>query len=126
MLLIETKRIESASGALMSAIEKDVRHINSSRQSVEDNFGHGRITGFQSCFVYGVILADVWTETVAKRAFLDEFENCSFAVSRFKGGQLVQLLLIELARGAVRARPRRGSRGLSGSSGRSRSPSAVA
>lgn len=85
ILLIEAKRLKSAGGALMSAIEKDVRRINSARKGCADDFGPERIAMFTDCSVYGVILADVWTETGAKKSFLDEFKACTFVESRLRG-----------------------------------------
>ena len=76
ILLIESKRFKNATKQV-AAVEKDILRIFFAKDEYWEEF-ESRIDGFFNYDVYGVILADVWTETKPKTKIKDAFENNSF------------------------------------------------
>ena len=76
ILLVESKRFSNPSKKLKE-VKSDITRINLSVKDYLPDFT-SRIDGFLDYTLYGVILADVWTETKAKNKILNTFQNHSF------------------------------------------------
>lgn len=70
LLIIESKRFTNTTGK-SSAITNDIQRIIAFAEGGLDD----RFKDFNSFSVYGVILADVWTENKKKQAVLDSFKD---------------------------------------------------
>lgn len=81
LLLVESKRFSNPSKKLKE-VESDIARINSSVKDYLQDFT-SRIDDFSDYTLYGVILADVWTETKAKNKILNAFQNYSFIETFF-------------------------------------------
>lgn len=80
ILLVESKRFKNATSQV-SAVERDILRICLSKDSYWEEF-ESRIEGFCDYHLYGVVLADVWTETKPKTKIKEAFENGTF-VSKY-------------------------------------------
>jgi hypothetical protein len=76
ILLIESKRFSNVNEKIKET-EYDIKRINASLTEYYDDF-NGRIPEFDKYTVYGVVLADVWTETFLKTNVRDAFLNSEF------------------------------------------------
>lgn len=94
ILLIESKRFKNATKQV-AAVEKDILRIFFAKDECWEEF-ESRIDGFSNYDVYGVILADVWTETKPKTKIKDAFENSSF-VSVYIENKLLAARLEEVS-----------------------------
>ena len=76
ILIIESKRFSNPSSKV-AEIENDITRINLSRGIYSEEFST-RISNFPDYKIYGIILADVWTETKEKRRILQSFKDSKF------------------------------------------------
>ena len=76
ILLIESKRFKNTTKQV-AEVEEDILRIFFTRDEYWEEF-ESRIDGIFNYDIYGVILADVWTETKAKIKIKEAFENNSF------------------------------------------------
>lgn len=93
ILLIESKRFKNATSQV-SAAERDILRICLAKDSYFEDFT-SRIDGFFDCDIYGVMLADVWTETKPKTKIKEAFDNGTF-VSEYLENLLLAARLEEL------------------------------
>ena len=94
ILLIESKRFKNTTKQV-AEVEEDILRIFFTKDEYWEEF-EDRIDGFFNYDVYGVILADVWTETKPKTKIKDAFENNSF-VSVYLENKLLAARLEEVS-----------------------------
>ena len=92
ILLVESKRFKNATKQV-SAVETDIVRIFSAKDTYFEDFA-SRIDGFFDYDIYGVVLADVWTESKPKTKIKDAFENGTF-VSQYLDNLLIVARLKE-------------------------------
>lgn len=92
ILLIESKRLKNATKQV-AEIEEDIHRIFFTKDVYREEF-EARIDDFLDYAIYGVILADVWTETKPKIKIKEAFENSTF-VSEYLENWLIAARLEE-------------------------------
>ena len=76
ILLIESKRFKNATSQV-AFVERDIHRIFSVNDTYWEEFS-ARIDGFNDYRLYGVVLADVWTESTPKEKLKDAFISETF------------------------------------------------
>ena len=76
ILLIESKRFKNATKQV-AKVEEDILRIFFTKDEYWEEFAD-RIDGFFDYNIYGVILADVWTQTKPKIKIKEAFESSTF------------------------------------------------
>lgn len=75
LLIIESKRFSNTTGK-MQEVKSDIIRINKAATEYRSEF-ETRINGFSDYSIFGVVLADVWTENNNKIQIKKEFQNAS-------------------------------------------------
>lgn len=75
LLIIESKRFSNPTKK-MQEVKDDIIRINKASTVYRSEF-ETRINGFEHYSIYGVVLADVWTENRNKIQIKNEFQNAS-------------------------------------------------
>lgn len=76
ILLIESKRFSTPNKKIIG-VGADIDRIQQSIESYSQDF-KSRIPDFLNYSIYGVVLADVWTETRKKKQIYDAFKKAEF------------------------------------------------
>lgn len=74
LFVIESKRFTNTTGK-SNAITKDIIRIKQFAKDIEKDKRFAKLDWLENFSIYGVILADVWTENKKKQEVLDSFKN---------------------------------------------------